>query len=205
MIAVTIAVGKEWEAIASLAVASCRAMTGLNPIVITETPGERDPAKAKLRLLDQFPGQTVLYFDADARFLRQWDPQLFEGTPWPVVVQDWPSRARDTDCARYGLDPQRYFASGFWISGPAQREVWAEARRIVAAADYRTAFKYEQSALNAACQRARSPLTILDRRHWWIATLDHRAPADTVCVALGGALDGPDRPAYDEAIRRATR
>ena len=203
MIAVTIGVGDKYREMAELAAASVRRHTGLQPVIITETPGEPVPARWKLRLLDLYPDQTVLYFDGDARLLRPWNVAVFEGTPWPVVCQDWSSGARTADCKAFRIDPDRYFASGFWIAGPAQRDTWRRALIIATDPGYTTAFKYEQSALNTACQRMGSPLVFLDRRHWWIATIDHPAPLDTVCVALGGALDGPDRIAYDSAIARA--
>lgn len=201
MIAVTIAVGTAYQQMAKLAVESCKKNVGLVPIVISETPCK--PAWYKLRLLDLFPGETILYFDADARFLRPWDVSVFEDTPWPVVVQDWPSTARNEDCGRYKIDRDRYFASGLWIANWRHRVIWRAAREIGEKPDYRTQFKYEQTALNTACQRTEIPLTFLPRQNWWIATLDHRAPVDTVTVALGGELNGPDREAYDQAIRRA--
>lgn len=202
MIAATIAVGREWQAMAELAAESVRRYLGLDPVIITQIDTPK-PSQYKLRLLDLFAGETVFYFDADARCLAPWDVQQFDGTPWPVVVQDWHSHARDTDCRTFSIDGHRYFAAGFWIAGPRQRDIWRNALEIATEANYRTAFKYEQSALNTACQRADSPLVFLDKRHWWITTLNHRAPADVKTIALGGALDGPDRRAYDEALRRA--
>ena len=203
MIAVTIAVGDGYHELAVLAVESCRAMTGLYPVVINDT-GDCQPAKFKLRLLEMFRGETVLYFDADARFLRPWNVCEFENLSWPVVVLDWPTKARDADCAAFEIDPTRYFASGFWIANQRHAAVWTEARQIVESPRYETRFKYEQTALNTAIQRARLPLTILDRRYWWIPTVADQAPLDAVAVALGGGLNGPNRPSYDAAIRRAT-
>jgi hypothetical protein len=204
MIAATIAVGDDYQRAAELAVDSARRCLGLDPVVITDVGGLGKPSMWKLKLLDEFPGETVLYFDADARFLKPWDVREFDDTPWPVVVQDWASGARDHDCRHYGIAGDRYFASGFWIANGRHADVWRTAWEIATASDYATKFRYEQTALNVAVQRARLPLVILDRRYWWIPTLARRAPPDVVTVALGGGFDGPDRPAYDEALKYAT-
>lgn len=206
MRAVTIAVGPAWEAMAALAAASVRQHLGLEPEIIRDVGDCRQPAKYKLRLLERFRGETVLYFDADCRVLRPWLWEQFEDCRWPVVVLDWPSRARDQDCRGFRIDADRYFASGFWIANArhqSHRDAWAAARTIAEDPTYRTAFKYEQTALNCAVQRAGLPLTLLDRRHWWITTLDHPAPQDVAQIALGGALHGPDRAAYDAALEAA--
>lgn len=202
MIAVTIAVGDEYQALARLAVESCRRCTGLDPIVITDTEGVL-PAFYKLRLLDIFPGETVFYFDADARFLRPWDVHEFANHPYPIAVLDWPSEARRIDCERYGLEQYRYFASGFWIANDAHSGVWRAAAKIAFSESYQTAFKYEQTALNTAVQHAALPITILDRRFFWVPIHERAAPQSTYTVALGGSADGPNRKFYDEAIARA--
>lgn len=202
MIAITIAVGAKYEAAAKLAVDSCERMTGLRAFTLRNT-GACPPAKFKLRLLEMFPLQTIFYFDADARFLRPWDPRQYEDSSSVVTVLDWPSAARNDDCTTFGINPSRYFASGFWIANARHHAAaWAEARKIAHAPDYRTAFKYEQTALNTAVQRAGLQVTNLDRRYWWIPTRDHPAPPDVVTVARGG--DAPeDQIAYDEAVRNA--
>lgn len=202
MIAITIAVGAKYEAAAKLAVESCEKMTGLRAFTLRNT-GACPPAKFKLRLLELFPLQTILYFDADARFLRSWDPRQYEDSSSVVTVLDWPSAARNDDCTTFGINPSRYFASGFWIANARHHAAaWAEARKIAHDPDYRTSFKYEQTALNTAVQLAGLPVTNLDRRYWWIPTRDHPAPPDVVTVARGG--DAPeDQIAYDEAVRNA--
>jgi len=202
MIAITIAVGAKYEAAAKLAVDSCEKMTGLRAFTLRNT-GACPPAKFKLCLLELLPLETILYFDADARFLRPWDPHQYEDSPAVVTVLDWPSAARNVDCDAFGIDRNRYFASGFWIANARHHAAaWAAASKIAFAPDYRTAFKYEQTALNAAVQRAELPVTNLDRRYWWIPTRDHPAPPDVVTVARGG--DAPeDQIAYDEAVRNA--
>jgi len=121
MIAVTIAVGDQYERLAEAAAESCERFTGLKTHIIRQTPGESSPARYKLQLLRLFPGETVLCFDADARFLWPWDVPAFVDQPWPVVVLDWPSDARDEDCRQYGIAPSRYFASGLpqAVTGPS--------------------------------------------------------------------------------------
>jgi hypothetical protein len=117
-----------------------------------------------------------------------------------VLVLDWPSEARNVDCERYGIDRGRYFASGFWIANGRHAEVWENAHKLAVAPDYATAFKYEQTALNVAVQRARLPVTILDRRYWWIAREADLPPTDTIIVAMGSDA-AVDRRAYEDAIK----
>lgn len=204
MIAVTIAVGEAYQRMAALAAASVKKHLGLEPVIITDV-NTHAPAFSKLALLHRFPGETILYFDADTRILRPWpwDVRKFDHHPFPVVTLDWPSAARDTDCARFKIDPGLYFSSGFWIANFSHVDVWEAAAEFALSPGYATDFKYEQTALNVAVQRAALPLTILDRRFFWVPTVGRPAPLSTWSVGLGGALDGPDRPAYDAAIKRA--
>ena len=58
MIAVTIAVGDQYERLAEAAADSCQRYTGLDVHIIRETPGESQPARYKLQLLRLFPGET---------------------------------------------------------------------------------------------------------------------------------------------------
>lgn len=198
--AVTIAVGPHYREAGQKAAESCRRYLGLDPAVITDT-GDARPAVFKLRLLDLFPSETVLYFDADARFLRPWDVSGFADQPWPVAVLDWPSSARDADCGRYNIDPARYVASGFWIANRRHIGIWRKAFELATSPDYVTAFKYEQTALNVSLARSQTPITVLSRRYFWVPTRDRPAPASAVAVAMGG--DAPeDRAAYDEAVSR---
>lgn len=198
---VTIAVGEYFRRQADLLVASVRKHLGLETTVVTHTYGVQ-PAKYKLRLLYDFLPETILYLDADARVLRPWDTARFDEHPYPVVCLDWPSRARDADCEAYAIDPDRYFASGFWIANHRHRTVWDAAFDIATAHTYSTRFKYEQTALNVAAQMGRLPLTILDRRYCWIPTVKHPPPPDCLQIAFGG--DSPrDRALYDAAVRAA--
>jgi lipopolysaccharide biosynthesis glycosyltransferase len=204
MIAVTIAVGDQYERLAEAAAASCERCTGLPTHVIRETPGESKPARYKLQLLRLFPGQTVLYFDADTRFLRPWDVRGLDDMRAFAAVLDMPSDARNKDCRHYGIDPHRYFNSGIWIANGRHVEAFALADQISHAPDYRTGFRYEQTALNVAIQQLNVPVVFLDRRYNAICDPACQMPADPVVVHRAGGKPGGDHERiFERTIRNA--
>jgi lipopolysaccharide biosynthesis glycosyltransferase len=192
MIAVTIAVGDQYQRLAEAAATSCERYTGLATHIIRQTPGESKPARYKLQLLRLFPGQTALYFDADTRFLRPWDARGLDDIAAFAAVLDMSSAARDHDCSRYGIDPQRYFNSGIWIANARHAEAFAVADQICHAPDYRTGFRYEQTALNVAIQRLNVPVVFLDRRYNAICDPACKMPAEPVVVHRAGGKPGGD-------------
>lgn len=188
MIAVTIGVGKRCGEEAEAAAETVRWSTGLETIVLHETPGEPVPAAYKLQLLDLWPGESVLYFDADTRFLQRWDVSRYE-EPLFVAALDYPSGCRDGDCLEFGINPQRYINTGIWIAHPSHRPALQLAYQIFHDAGYYTRFRYEQTAFNAALQRLHVPLHLLPRRFNVICDPRRAAelPADTVVLHRAGA------------------
>ena len=206
MLAVTIGVGHHYAAEAETASATVRWSTGLETVVLTATPGEPVPAFYKMRLLDMFPGETILYFDADTRFLRKWDVVRHDGSPAFRAVLDWPSTARNTDCKAFALDASRYVNTGIWIASPHHAPVFRLADRICHASDYATEFQYEQTALNAALQRLGVPMIFLDRRYNAICSprrlRSGEFPADPVVLHRAGAGCVTSREMFAEILIR---
>jgi lipopolysaccharide biosynthesis glycosyltransferase len=202
MIAVTIAFGDAYIRLAELAAASVRSMTGLETHVLQDAHGAAVPVYVKLRLLELFPGQRVLYFDADTRFVRPWDPAAVSGRF--AAVLDKSSNERDADCRRYGIDKARYFNSGLWIAGPECSLAFRWAWDLVHKPGYKTGFKYEQTALNAGIQRYAVAVDLLDRRYNAICSPETPPPPDAVVLhCAGGTLHGRNRAIWEKAIRDA--
>jgi lipopolysaccharide biosynthesis glycosyltransferase len=206
MLAVTIGVGPRYSAEAEIAAATARWSTGLETVVLTATPGEPIPAFYKLRLLEMFPGETILYFDADTRFLRRWDVAKHDGSPAFRAVLDWPSAARNEDCEAFGLDASRYVNTGIWIASPYHATAFHLASEICHATDYSTRFQYEQTALNAALERLGVPMIFVDRRYNAICSprrlLSGEFPAEPVVLHRAGAGCKTSREMFEAILSR---
>jgi len=210
MIAATIAHGTAYRELAGLAAESVRKHTGLETVVLSPSDFPqsklRHPAYAKLLLLRHFEGQSVLYFDADVRFVRDWDVAAIRDTDHFVAVADMPSKARDADCKRYKLDPVWYVNSGLWIANQRNAAALEVALHLANDPAYWTAFRYEQTALNVALQRYRVPIRLLDPRYNWICSPQHPPPPDaTVLHIAGGSLQSRNRAIFERAIRAIHR
>ncbi len=205
MIAVTIAVGRYYQDLAREAAASVEWSTGLRTSVITETNGEKRPSNFKLRLLDWWPDETVLFFDADTRFLRPWNVSMFDGLQAFAASLDMPSSALDADCARYQIKPERYFNAGVWFANRRfHKQAFDFADTLVHSPQYVTRFQYEQTALNVAIQRFQIPLLELPRRYNALCDPKTPIPDDAVVVhRAGGRSDGPHEKIFRKAIQDA--
>jgi hypothetical protein len=205
MIAVTIAVGERHEQLAEQAAASVEWSTGLRAYVLRETPGEWQPAKYKLKLLEMFSSESVLYFDADTYFVRKWDVRQFDGDTEFIAVRDMPSGARDADCYRYDIDRERYFNSGIWIANNRNHgRAFHLAHVLCHSPTYQTRFKYEQTALNVAIQRLAVPVRFLDNRYNWLCDPKVKRPDEPVVIHMGGGrFGGPHERIFNEAIEHA--
>jgi lipopolysaccharide biosynthesis glycosyltransferase len=200
MLAVTIASDAAYLRMAQAAAASVRWSTDLATVIVRHE-GPEPAAFRKLQLLDEYPNRTILYFDADTRFLRRWDATVYEDQPYVVAVRDVHStQAVAQDCRRYALQADTYSNSGLWIANQRHAYVWRLADQIRKAGDYQTAFRYEQTALNAAIQQQQTPVLLLDPRYNW--TCKTPPPADAVVIhCAGGSLHSRNRAIFERAIR----
>lgn len=209
MIAATIADGTAYRELAELAAESVRKHTSLETVVLSpsELPGKlRHPAYAKLLLLRQFTGESILYFDADTRFVRDWDVSALADIDHFAAVADLPSKAKEIDCKRYKLDPVWYVNCGLWIASQRHAAALEAALHLANDPAYWTAFRYEQTALNVALQRHRVPIRLLDPRYNWICATNHPPPPDvTVLHIAGGSLQSRNRAVFERALRSFNR
>jgi hypothetical protein len=198
---VIVAVGPAFARLGELAAESLRRYTGADPVIVREAPAGRPPAAVKLQLLDMFPGDTVLFCDADTRCVRPWDLSPWESFRGFAAVRDLPSRARQQDCDYYHLDPALYVNTGFWFAGPDCVPVFRDAAELMRSPDYRTAFRWEQTALNVALQRSAVAVQLLERRFNAVCAPTFPPPADAVLLhCAGGCLHGPNRVLFEKAI-----
>lgn len=205
MIAATIGVGEHYERLAEEAAASVEWSTGLRAYVIRETPGETTPSLYKLRLLEMFSAESVLWFDADTRFIRKWDVSSLANRHEFFAVLDMPSGARDSDCRGYGIAPQRYFNAGIWIANSASHaRAFAFANALCHSPHYSTRFQYEQTAMNVAMQRLKIPCVWLDPRYNYICDPKVPRPDDPVVIhRAGGKIGGIHQQTFEREIRDA--
>lgn len=128
-----------------------------------------------------------------------------EDIPAFAAVLDMPSEARDDDCRRCGIDPQKYVNSGIWIANRRPAEPFALADQICHAPDYRTGFRYEQTALNVTIERLNVPVVFLDRRENAICEPAFKMPDEPVVVHRAGGKPGGDHERIFERTIRDTQ
>lgn len=169
------------------------------PALCLHAPSEEAAFLLKLSLSDWVSGAdlpNLIYFDADCWILRplplkQWEEDhdwLFMAVP-DAGVADTRSFVA-VDCATHGIDPARYFNSGFYVLRQGQRlpigdAEWAFENRQWA--DYG-----EQSAFNWAMQQERGlPLTPLPQHfNFFMHGVTHgyvpAIPAPVYCLHAAG-------------------
>lgn len=202
MIAATIGVGKAHARMARLAADSAAEATGLDVEVLTEIPDDvSSPAAYKLRLVERYQ-QTVLYFDADVRFLRPWVAiESYDDREAFFASQHDLTSAVARDCEINGLDPARYFYSGLFIANERHRAMFARAERIVSSRNYKTQFAYEMTGVNIAAQRLGVPVQFLAPYLHAVCDPAVELPADPVCLHIAGrSLQGINRAIFEREL-----
>ncbi len=111
LVPTTIFLGPQYKELARLCARAFDHFTGVPLRLVELTPGE-DPFRAKLSLLERFPGERILYLDADVIAVRPWSLDYEPGL-WLAVEQ---SRA-----------PGGRWNTGVWIAGPDEAPVFADA------------------------------------------------------------------------------
>jgi len=204
MIAATIGVGKAHARMARLAADSAAEATGLDVHVLTEVPDDvRSPAMYKLRLVERYR-QTVLFFDADVRFLRPWPAiESYDDREAFFASKHDPTAAVQRDCTKNDLDQARYFYSGLWIANERHLAMFAEADRLGSSPNYRTEFAYEMTALNMAAQRQGVVVQFLAPHLHAVCDPAVDLPADPVCLHIAGrSLQGINRAIFERELFR---
>jgi len=200
MLAVTIAVGDAYLELTERAAWSVRRHTGVQTMIVDDPDPDWPPAYEKLRLFDRFDGP-LLYFDADTFTVARWWPTNLAKNGWMAAVLDYASRARNADCERYRIDPERYVNTGVMILHPHHKPVLELAREIACSPDYRTGFKFEQTAVNVAAQRLGVSVLFLDRRYNVICADNEEIPSKPVILhAGGGGVKSRNRRRFEEIV-----
>jgi hypothetical protein len=145
----------EWAHVAMRAALQMEAMTGVTCQVVDRVDSNlRHSSWHKLNLLRDYPGETLLIFDADLWCTRPWRPQDFAGTGLAMVPEP-PTRAVRLECALYHVPETRYFNGGLIIADARAREVFAAAKKLHP--NYGSWL--EQTALNHNIAALRYPIT----------------------------------------------
>ena len=196
-IAVTIACGEAYEFMAKIGSEACRKHTGLETHILGTDAMRRHgldtPGYLKFRLFDEFPdAETILFFDADAIFLKAFDPAEYEGRKeWICVRDHWDRSWIIEDSARIGISPREYFNSGFSIANRTHHAALCREAEGMSAGKPVTTL-YEQPWLNAARARLKVPLQFLPKENNFL-TFDAQARSPDQ-VILAHFIGLPRRP-----------
>lgn len=201
MIAVTIGVGEKYGLLAALAADSCRKRTGLEVHILgpeaVQHHGLQKPHHLKFRLFKEFPeAETILYFDADTIFLKDFDPRAYANLPEFVCAHDlWDRGWVIQDARRVGIPPTDYFNSGFFILNRTHHQKMLETAECLLKT-IKSPFK-DQTVLNAARVQLAVPVRWLGKEFNYLSFQDSKEPERVVVGHMHGMAN---RPA--ESIRR---
>ena len=145
--------GPGYMGMAAAARESFEAVTGL-PCVLAATPTD-DNYRCKFDLHHRFDDdQTVIYFDADTRWVRAFNPSLIT-RDFGMVLDPGrynPDAFPMYDCEILGMPQASYGNSGVMIFGSAHRPVWETCNRLWDKITPRLRDFGEQSLINYTLQ-----------------------------------------------------
>ena len=179
--------------------------TGI-PAMIFSAPSEKDAYRLKLRLPEFIPAAPVCYFDADYWLLRPLDiPDLVAKVEKHALLavvdpgtQD-PAGFVAKDCAAYGMDPTRYFNSGFWVADFSRDQITHAFANALEALDHRQWADYgDQSAWNYGLQNYHvHGLALPWRYNFFLHAVTHgycdHIPAEVIGLHAAGVSKGKKR------------
>lgn len=173
-IAVTIGIGQACADLAVLAAESCRQRTGLTTYILEEEvlpkyPHLPSPTWLKCILFREFPeADTILYFDPDALFLKDWDPREFAGGNDFIAMPDADETA-EAQGTLIGLNPDEYVNTGVFIARREPHEaLFSRAIELAHTLDAPNDH-HEQNCINLARAQLKIPLRVLDQRFNWLS------------------------------------
>lgn len=148
MIGVTIGYGA-WSVVAAKAAERMEQMTGIECHILPDYLID-DPKRAswgKMRVLEAYPDDDFLIFDADIWAMKPWDPREFLDRP--TFVAEQPNKMTVAECQLYGLPQDRYINGGLWIVSRRDVELFKAIQAM-----YPSYGRWqEQTALNKAIHR----------------------------------------------------
>ncbi len=161
MIGVTIGYGA-WHEVACAAAARMQAMTGLECRILPDYLVD-DPQRAswaKMRVLEAYPEDNFLIFDADVFCMKPWNPM--EWADRPTFVAEKPNKMTVAECQLFGLPQERYINGGLWIVSRDEAPLFDAIKKM-----YPEYGRWqEQTALNKAIHRdLRLPVRYLPRAY----------------------------------------
>lgn len=160
MIGVTIGYGA-WRDVAIAAAAQMQINTGIECMILPDLYVD-DPQRAswaKMRVLEAYPNDDFLIFDADIWCMKEWDPRAFADRP--TFVPEEPNTAIDAECQLYGLPRERYVNGGLWIVNRKAEPLFKAVQSM-----YPEYGRWqEQTALNKAIIALREPVRYLPRAY----------------------------------------
>ena len=179
--------------------------TGM-PVMILSAPSEKDAYRLKLRLPEFLPATPVCYFDADYWLLRPLDiPDLVAKVEKHALLavvdpgtQD-PAGFVARDCHWHGIDPSRYFNSGFWVADFSRDQITHAFAHALESLDDRQWADYgDQSAWNYGLQKYHVHGLALSWRHnFFLHAVTHGycsyIPAEVIGLHAAGVSRGKKR------------
>lgn len=201
MIALTIAKGQRYLAMAARAAESVRRHTGLDVQIVTEIPVGQHPSFYRLWLWEFVPPDVdeVLWFDADTYTVRDWWPWEYAKQAAFVGRPDLPSRGLLDECARWGLVIQRYLNAGVFVATRRSRPAFELAQQIVSDPKYSSVF-CEQTALNVGLRDAGTDVGFWHPRYNAICR-PASVPVDPVVLhRAGGGRNRRNAEIFDRLI-----
>ncbi len=174
LLAVTIGIGAEHEALASEAAQRMRRFAGVDVRILGRDDltraGVGDPMHLKFRLFELLDAENILYFDADVFCLRAWAPQLWLNRPdWIAVRGFWFDPRVQRLGEVYGFGDETFNGGLFLINRRHHQRVLQLAQAIQPADNRFPGLRNpDEIAFSAALAALRVPLQFLDRRYNWI-------------------------------------
>jgi hypothetical protein len=154
----------DWFWVARRAAAQMAKMTGLPCDVVDRVDSNLVHSSwHKLNLLRDYPGETLLIFDADIWCTQPWQPQDFAASGLAMVPEAGVPSIR-LECALYGLQVGRYCNGGLLIVDARARDVFAAAKRL----HPQYGLWMEQTAVNRCISDANFPLQLMPRSLNWL-------------------------------------
>lgn len=174
MIGVTIGVGPWWESIARRNCLRAQHYLGIETIVLTEQHmrryGVSNPQWLKSVILDLFPSDTVLYFDADLVWTDYWDVSELVNRPELICVRELVNGPTIVgEAVKLEFEPREYFNSGLMIVNTAHHREWMQlTMRLSIHPRALSMVWHEQTCLNWARAKLQVPTHFLPARYNFI-------------------------------------
>ena len=169
-IAVTIGIRGVYPYLAQRAAESCVWSTSLPTFIVARYALERFPScvkgnRLKFHLFDLFPeATTILYFDADTLFLKQWDVSSYAATESFICVRDQENKWSSADSEATGVPLSSYFNSGFFIASRKTHQPMFELANRLYQNNFPTTL-IDQGYLNRARYDLAIPIELLPQQY----------------------------------------